>query len=95
MRLDTGLIVELWNKGMLWDKLLGLHWLPLTKVHHSNKVLYNSLCLLKLKYNTTITVFIALRVTFTSTVHNCNFLKYAILKLNEDNFSHMKIMEIC
>ncbi|KAK7115998.1 hypothetical protein V1264_001757 [Littorina saxatilis] len=37
MRLDTGLIVELWNKGMLWDKLLGLHWLPLTKVHHSNK----------------------------------------------------------
>ncbi|KAL8606646.1 Phorbol ester/diacylglycerol-binding protein unc-13 [Nucella lapillus] len=25
MRLDTGLIVELWNKGMLWDKLMGLH----------------------------------------------------------------------
>ena len=38
MRLDTGLIVELWNKGMLWDKLMGLHWLPLTKIHHSNKV---------------------------------------------------------
>ncbi|KAK7467968.1 hypothetical protein BaRGS_00036811, partial [Batillaria attramentaria] len=37
MRLDTGLIVELWNKGMLWDKLMGLHWLPLTKIHHSNK----------------------------------------------------------
>ncbi|XP_025078268.1 protein unc-13 homolog B-like isoform X7 [Pomacea canaliculata] len=38
MRLDTGLIIELWNKGMLWDKLMGLHWLPLTKIHHSNKV---------------------------------------------------------
>ncbi|RUS85050.1 hypothetical protein EGW08_007187, partial [Elysia chlorotica] len=37
MRLDTGLIIEVWNKGMLWDKLLGLHWLPLTKVQHSNK----------------------------------------------------------
>ncbi|XP_021362642.1 protein unc-13 homolog A-like isoform X5 [Mizuhopecten yessoensis] len=36
MRLDTGLIVEVWNKGMLWDKLLGLHWLPLRKIHHSN-----------------------------------------------------------
>ena len=38
MRLDTGLIVELWNKGMLWDKLLGTHWLPLMSVHHSNQV---------------------------------------------------------
>ncbi|XP_048250528.1 protein unc-13 homolog B-like isoform X1 [Haliotis rufescens] len=37
MRLDTGLIVEVWNKGMLWDKLIGLHWLPLTKIHHSNQ----------------------------------------------------------
>ncbi|GFR73855.1 protein unc-13 homolog B-like isoform X12 [Elysia marginata] len=37
MRLDTGLIIEVWNKGMLWDKLLGLHWLPLIKVQHSNK----------------------------------------------------------
>ncbi|ESP01324.1 hypothetical protein LOTGIDRAFT_111796, partial [Lottia gigantea] len=37
MRLDTGLIVEVWNKGMLWDKLLGLNWLPLTKIHHSNQ----------------------------------------------------------
>ncbi|XP_041370818.1 protein unc-13 homolog B-like isoform X3 [Gigantopelta aegis] len=37
MRLDTGLVIEVWNKGMLWDKLLGLHWLPLTKIHHSNQ----------------------------------------------------------
>ncbi|XP_012935804.1 protein unc-13 homolog A, partial [Aplysia californica] len=40
MRLDTGLVIEVWNKGMLWDKLLGLHWLPLTKVQHSNKVTF-------------------------------------------------------
>ncbi|XP_063432619.1 protein unc-13 homolog A-like isoform X5 [Mytilus trossulus] len=36
MRLDSGLVIEVWNKGMLWDKLLGLHWLPLGKVRHSN-----------------------------------------------------------
>ncbi|KAK3097666.1 hypothetical protein FSP39_011924, partial [Pinctada imbricata] len=34
--LDTGLIVEIWNKGMLWDKLLGVCWLPLRKIPHSN-----------------------------------------------------------
>ena len=38
MRLDTGLIIEVWNKGMLWDSLLGLNWLPLRKIHHSNQV---------------------------------------------------------
>ncbi|KAL5004186.1 hypothetical protein ScPMuIL_017642, partial [Solemya velum] len=37
MRLDTGLVMEVWNKGMLWDKLLGQHWLPLMKIHHSNQ----------------------------------------------------------
>lgn len=37
MRLDTGLIIEVWNKGMLWDSLLGLNWLPLQKIHHSNQ----------------------------------------------------------
>ncbi|XP_014671000.1 PREDICTED: phorbol ester/diacylglycerol-binding protein unc-13-like, partial [Priapulus caudatus] len=36
-RLDSGLIVELWNKGMLWDKLIGYHWLPLMKIPHSNE----------------------------------------------------------
>ena len=41
-RLDTGLIIEIWNKGMLWDKLLGLHWLPLKGVHISNQVLYHT-----------------------------------------------------
>ena len=37
-RVDVGLAVELWNKGMLWDKLMGTHWLPLTTVKQSNKV---------------------------------------------------------
>ncbi|KAL4227427.1 Protein unc-13 C [Mactra antiquata] len=36
-RLDAGLIIEVWNKGMLWDKLIGLHWLPLRGVHFSNQ----------------------------------------------------------
>ena len=38
MRLDAGLIIELWNKGMLWDKLIGTHWLPLMSIKHSNQV---------------------------------------------------------
>jgi hypothetical protein len=33
---DTGLTIELWNRGILWDNLLGLHWLPLVNVNHSN-----------------------------------------------------------
>ena len=37
-RLDSGMIIEVWNKGMLWDKLIGLHWLPLRKVQFSNQV---------------------------------------------------------
>jgi len=31
-------VVELWNKGMLWDKLMGTHWLSLTTVKQSSKV---------------------------------------------------------
>ncbi|XP_042894780.1 protein unc-13 homolog B isoform X2 [Parasteatoda tepidariorum] len=37
-RMDIGLIIEVWNKGMVWDKLLGLQWLPLTRVKYSNEV---------------------------------------------------------
>ena len=37
-RVDVGLVVELWNKGMLWDKLMGTHWLSLTTVKQSSKV---------------------------------------------------------
>ena len=32
--LDTGLSIELWNRGMAWDKLLGVSWLPFEKIRH-------------------------------------------------------------
>lgn len=56
MRLDTGLIIEVWNKGMLWDSLLGLNWLPLQKIHHSNQVSImfvkkNTFCLTSSSYD--------------------------------------------
>ncbi len=31
-------MLELWNKGVLWDKLLGVHFLPLMSVHYSNEI---------------------------------------------------------
>uniref|UniRef100_A0A0K0F6L4 C2 domain-containing protein n=1 Tax=Strongyloides venezuelensis TaxID=75913 RepID=A0A0K0F6L4_STRVS len=34
-RLDQGLLIELWNKGVLWDKLLGVHHIPLTMIPYS------------------------------------------------------------
>lgn len=34
-RLDTGLILELWTKGVLWDKLLGVHFISLHNVQYS------------------------------------------------------------
>ena len=34
----NGLAVELWNKGVLWDKLLGTHWIPLTTIRQTNEV---------------------------------------------------------
>ena len=37
-RMDTGLIIELWNKGLLWDKLMGCHWLPLMDIHFGGEV---------------------------------------------------------
>ncbi|KAK3874803.1 hypothetical protein Pcinc_020283, partial [Petrolisthes cinctipes] len=36
-RLDTGLLVEVWNKGLIWDKAVGYLWLPLTNVQYSNE----------------------------------------------------------
>ncbi|CAH8834314.1 unnamed protein product [Trichobilharzia szidati] len=36
-RMDGGLLIELHSKGLLWDKLLGVVWLPLNKILHSNK----------------------------------------------------------
>ncbi|VDM37249.1 unnamed protein product [Toxocara canis] len=35
-RLDNGMMLELWNKGVLWDKLIGVHYMPLTSVQYSN-----------------------------------------------------------
>ena len=31
-RLDTNLIIELWNKGILWDKIIGYICVPLNDV---------------------------------------------------------------
>ncbi len=30
--LDTGLLLEVWEKGMLWDRAIGYHWCPLTNI---------------------------------------------------------------
>ena len=37
-QLDKCLTIELWNKGMLWDNLVGVQYLPLTNIKFSNKV---------------------------------------------------------
>jgi hypothetical protein len=35
---DVGLTIELWNRSISWDNLLGLYWLPLKEINHSNVV---------------------------------------------------------
>jgi hypothetical protein len=30
--LDSGLLLEVWEKGMLWDKAIGYYWCPLTTI---------------------------------------------------------------
>jgi len=30
--LDTGLLLEVWEKGMLWDKAIGYYWCPLNTI---------------------------------------------------------------
>ncbi|EMP38961.1 Protein unc-13 like protein A, partial [Chelonia mydas] len=32
---EKGFMVELWNKGLIWDKLLGTLWIPLTTVEYA------------------------------------------------------------
>ncbi|XP_061733090.1 uncharacterized protein LOC133536514 isoform X10 [Nerophis ophidion] len=36
-RLDLGLIVEVWNKGLIWDTMLGTAWIPLTSIRQSEE----------------------------------------------------------
>uniref|UniRef100_A0A3Q3G5X9 Unc-13 homolog B n=1 Tax=Labrus bergylta TaxID=56723 RepID=A0A3Q3G5X9_9LABR len=36
-RLDLGLIVEVWNKGLIWDTMVGTAWIPLKSVQQSEE----------------------------------------------------------
>ncbi|XP_018426845.1 PREDICTED: protein unc-13 homolog B-like, partial [Nanorana parkeri] len=36
-RLDLGLIVEMWNKGLIWDTLVGTLWIPLRTIRQSDE----------------------------------------------------------
>uniref|UniRef100_A0A671T7G9 Protein unc-13 homolog B-like n=1 Tax=Sinocyclocheilus anshuiensis TaxID=1608454 RepID=A0A671T7G9_9TELE len=36
-RLDLGLIIEVWNKGLIWDTMLGTAWIPLKSICHSEE----------------------------------------------------------
>ncbi|KAK7945746.1 hypothetical protein WMY93_001474 [Mugilogobius chulae] len=36
-RLDLGLTVEVWNKGMIWDTMVGTVWVPLHSIRQSNE----------------------------------------------------------
>lgn len=59
---NLGLLVEVWNKGVIWDRALGYHYLPLATVAYDEVgtiYLYNAMfvclfwILLKLKnFNT-------------------------------------------
>uniref|UniRef100_A0A4W5MMN0 Unc-13 homolog A n=1 Tax=Hucho hucho TaxID=62062 RepID=A0A4W5MMN0_9TELE len=35
-RLDLGLMVEVWNKGLIWDTMVGTVWIPLHSIRQSN-----------------------------------------------------------
>ncbi|XP_069042121.1 protein unc-13 homolog A isoform X7 [Lepisosteus oculatus] len=36
-RLDLGLTVEVWNKGLIWDTMVGTVWIPLSNIRQSNE----------------------------------------------------------
>ncbi|KAM4548596.1 protein unc-13 homolog A [Odontesthes bonariensis] len=36
-RLDLGLTVEMWNKGLIWDTMVGTLWIPLRSIRQSNE----------------------------------------------------------
>lgn len=33
-----GFVIELWKKGLLWDSILGVLWIPLATVEHATDV---------------------------------------------------------
>ncbi|MBN3293071.1 UN13A protein, partial [Polypterus senegalus] len=37
-RLDLGLTVEVWNKGLIWDSIVGTAWIPLQDIRQSSEV---------------------------------------------------------
>ncbi|XP_019373833.1 PREDICTED: protein unc-13 homolog B [Gavialis gangeticus] len=36
-QLDLGLIVEVWNKGLIWDTMVGTRWIPLKTIQQSDE----------------------------------------------------------
>lgn len=44
-RLDLGLTVEVWNKGLIWDTMVGTVWIPLRTIRQSNEVSGGEECL--------------------------------------------------
>lgn len=44
-RLDLGLTVEVWNKGLIWDTMVGTLWIPLRNIRQSNEVHTHSVSL--------------------------------------------------
>ncbi|XP_070687917.1 protein unc-13 homolog A [Pempheris klunzingeri] len=36
-RLDLGLTVEVWNKGLIWDTMVGTLWIPLRSIRQANE----------------------------------------------------------
>lgn len=39
---SSGLVIELWNRGMSWDKLLGLYWISLNQLLTNNNTNNNN-----------------------------------------------------
>ncbi|XP_047916149.1 protein unc-13 homolog A-like isoform X3 [Anser cygnoides] len=37
---EKGFTIELWKKGLLWDSILGILWIPLAAVEHATDVSY-------------------------------------------------------
>uniref|UniRef100_A0A6Q2XY77 Unc-13 homolog Ba (C. elegans) n=1 Tax=Esox lucius TaxID=8010 RepID=A0A6Q2XY77_ESOLU len=35
--LESGLVVELWNKGLIWDTMIGTSWIPLDTIRQSDQ----------------------------------------------------------